>query len=662
MPYLFQSDDYCKVEPMVKNVLTLGMILFISTLSYSQLQSADSEGAAQVSSLKKLNKKAKYGASIISQSFQFETAKGITGTPVVAAIEEGTVEMVSIEDKAFVGYVLPSNQFMKLKDYDFKIFYKNNFRSQKYPPEKISLTDESIFLDDNYGLFYGFRAEESGQRCKFLYNYDYTDAKYLTRIFFHHSMPVLKQTVSFKVPSWLELDIIEKNFSAAYKIRKDVKKEKDFTVYTYIMDNIAPVKQEPASLGRPYYLPHLVLTVRSYTVDKKQYNGFKSLDDMYAWYNFLYKKADNNTESLKAQVSQLTAGKSGDEEKIKSLYYWVQDNIRYIAFEEGYAGFIPQTVQEVFKNKYGDCKGMANILTEMLKIAGYDAHFAWIGTRDIPYDRKEIQSLCVDNHAITVLYHKGKTYFLDGTEKYAQLGKNAYRIQGKSVLVQDGEKYKVENVPAAVMEDNLMFTKANLVLKGDKISGKVAITFDGEAKNYFHNIYNNIPADKRKNFIKALVELGGNNAESSNIKTSDFKNRDIPITIEGDLEISNRVTLVEKTYYTSIDFVPASIVRVSPDKDRENPYDLDNVYLAKDEITLQLPPNAKAKSLPAKFNASFQSNNMEAEYISSGNSIVLRKNFQLNSPVIYKNDFENWKSFVAKIREFNRNNITIELP
>ncbi len=647
---------------MKRTILLIPVYLCLVLSLQAQQQTADGEGSVQAGSLKKLNKKAKYGASLVQEVYTFKTAKGIAGTPVVTAEEEGIVEMVSIENKAYVGYMLPYNQFMKLSDYDFQIFYRNNFKSQKYPPEKVSLTDENIFLDDNFGMFYGFRAEEAGQRCRFSYNYDYNDAKYLTRIFFHQNIPVLKHSVSFKVPSWLQLDIIEKNFNPAYKIKKEVKKEKNFTIYTYTADNIAAIKQEPSSLGRPYYLPHLVLTVRSFTVDQKSYNGFKTLDDMYAWYNFLYKKADNKNDAIKAQVTQLIAGKSGDDEKIKALYYWVQDNIRYIAFEEGYAGFIPQTVQEVFKNKYGDCKGMANLLTEMLKLAGYDAHFAWIGTRDIPYDRKEIQSLCVDNHAISVLYLKGKPYFLDGTEKYAQLGKNAYRIQGKSVLVQDGDSYKVETVPAATMDENLMLTKANLALKGDKIAGKVVLTFDGEAKNYFHNVYNSIPADKRKTFIKNLVELGSNNADATNIKTSDFKNRDVPITIEGDLEISNRVTQIDKIAYTSIDFVPASIVKVSPDADRENPYDLDNVFLAKDEITLQLPANAKAQSLPAKFQAAFQTNNMEAEYTTTGNSIVLRKSFQFYSPVIYKADFETWKSFVAKIREFNRNNITIQLP
>lgn len=452
----------------------------------------------------------------MEKQFSFGTGKGINKSPIVTAIEKGNIEMVSVENKAPIGYLLPYNLFVKLKDYDFSVYYKNNFKSQKYPPERISLTNESIYLDDNYGEIYGFTASEAGQRARFNYEYEYIDAKYLTREFFHEEMPITKKVISFKVPSWLQFEIQEINFKG-FTIKKESKKEKDFTIFTYTATNLNKIDQEPADLAKPYYLPHLVMTVRSFTIDQKSYNGLKSIDDMYAWYNLLYKKAANDISVLKAPVQQIIGGKSGDEEKIKALYYWVQDNIRYIAFEDGYSGFVPQTVQEVYKNKYGDCKGMANLLTEMLKTAGYDAHFAWIGTKDIPYDRKEVQSLCVDNHAICVLYLKGKPYFIDGTEKYAAFGKNAYRIQGKNVLIQDGESYKLETVPNAAVADNRIDTKANLVMTGDKITGKVSLSFDGEAKNFFHNMYNAIPSNRKKDFINGLLELNNKNAEVANV-------------------------------------------------------------------------------------------------------------------------------------------------
>lgn len=625
----------------------------------AQPQTADDEGATQASLLKKLDKKAKYGAAAIKKTVTFTTSKGISGEPVVTAVEDGVVEMVSLENNANVGYLLPYNQFAKLTGYDFYIWNNKSFKSQKYPPEKISLTSDDIFLDDNYGLLYGFKAAEMGQRCRLNYRYQFADAKYFTREFFNQGIPIKQHSIAIKVPNWLELEILEENFGSEWHIKKTVQKDKDETTYTYTAENLAAVKREPASLSRPYYLPHLIFTVRSYTVNQKKYSGFKTIADMYAWYHLLYKKAENKPDELKTLVDGLVKGKTTDEEKIKAIYYWVQDNIRYLAFEEGYSGFVPQTVQLVYKNKYGDCKGMANLVTEMLKLAGYDAHFAWIGTRDIPYTRTQVQSMCVDNHAICVLYFNGKTYFVDGTEKYQTFGKNAYRIAGKQVLVENGESFKTETVPPTTIDENYVSTSAKLSLDDDVLTGHVTLTFNGASRGLFHYIYNNIPTDKRKQFTRTLVELGNPNAEATHIKTSDFNNRDIPITIEGDVEIGNHVTLVDNVYYTGIDFFPGTLTSFIPDKERQNPIDMDEVYIDKADVTLQLPANAKAEALPKPLNVAFKNDSLSANYTLKGNTIVLSKKMQLASPVIYPAEFDAWRDYINKIRLFNRSNVSI---
>lgn len=645
----------------MKKMALLLVHLILAAFLFAQNQSADGEGISQANALKKIDKEAEYGSASAVRQISFSTGKGLDGMPVVVANEKGTIEMVSMTKRATMGHLVPYNNFVQLRDYDFEVFYKNKFRSQKYPPKKVSLTDDAIFFDDNYGLIYGMQAEEEGTRCRFLYNYQYVDAKYLTRLFFHTSHPVSQQSIEFEVPSWLELELIEKNFEPAYKIKKSKRKEGDKTIYTYTAQNLAPVKQEPASLARPYYLPHLIVSIKTFQSDNKTHPVFNTMDNMYAWYNLLYKKAGNDVSGLKAVVDKELQGRKTDEEKIKALYYWVQDNIRYIAFEEGYAGFIPHTVQDVYRNKYGDCKGMANLLTELLKLAGYDAHFAWIGTREIPYDRREVLSLCVDNHAISVLYHNGKTYFLDGTEKYAPLGVNAYRIQGKSVLVEHGDTYKIETVPAARPEDNTMATSAKLKLSGTKITGHVRLTFTGEAKNFFHYIYNSIPSNKRKEFIATLIELNNSSTEVTNVKTSDFTNRDIPLVLEGEVEISNRVTMVEKSCYTSIDFFPASFASFMPDDKRKTPIDLDHVLFATDDIQLELPANATIKTLPPLFETAFGENTMQAQYKLEKNNLRLTKKMQLQSPVIQPQQFADWKAFLQHIKEFNRTTISIQL-
>ena len=190
-----------------------------------------------------------------------------------------------------------------------------------------------------------------------------------------------------------------------------------------------------------------------------------------------------------AKVKELTATAKTDEEKIKNIYYWVQDNIRYIAFEDGIAGFKPDDSQNVFQKRYGDCKGMANLTKQMLKAAGFDARLCWIGTNHIAYDYTT-PSLSVDNHMICALFKNGKRYFLDGTEKYNSLGEYAERIQGKEVLIEDGTAFIIDKIPVQTAVGNTEKSNINYTLENETLKGSVTMEFLGESRASFLYNYN----------------------------------------------------------------------------------------------------------------------------------------------------------------------------
>jgi transglutaminase-like putative cysteine protease len=299
----------------------------------------------------------------------------------------------------------------------------------------------------------------------------YFDSKYLTSIFFHSYFAEKEKIIRIKVPDWLQLEIREFNFSG-YKVEKQKTQEKNTTVYTYRLLNLPAIKNEEGAIGRAFQWPHLVLVVNAFNFEGKTEQGFKDVSDLYRWYNYLYKKTDNRSEDLKANVNEIVKGKTTDIDKVKAIFYWVQDNIRYIAFEDGLAGFIPTPAYKVFKTKYGDCKAMANLLTEMLKQAGFESYMTWIGTRHIPYDYS-LPSLCVDNHCISTVILGGKEYFLDATEKYVPFGDYAWRIQGKEVLIGKGDKFEVLKVPVSEKEKNKIYTKTSFELKDNVLKGHV---------------------------------------------------------------------------------------------------------------------------------------------------------------------------------------------
>ena len=362
--------------------------------------------------------------------------------------------------------------------------------------------------------------------------------------------------------------------------------------------------------------------------------------------------AGNDKDKLKETLTKITAGASSDMDKIKDIYYYVQDKIRYIAYEDGYSGYIPASAQSVLANKYGDCKGMANLLTEMLKMAGYDAHFTWIGTRSIPYSQT-LPALCVNNHAITTLYYNNKEYFLDATEKFAPLGENAFRIQGKEAMVANGEKFDIKAVPLTTGNDHKIFTKADFTLKNELLTGKVQVTLTGNERKDFHQTYHELPISERDEFLSGFLEFNNANLHASEVVTSNLNNREIPVSISGNIDLSNYVQTISGAKYINLDFFPKTLDKYLPDEKRVNGYDFDYVLSFDDEFSLTIPAGSRFSDLPEKLELKSDGYEFKGEYALAGNKVTLKKNLVIKKNLINKKDFDDWKKFLQSIKEFS---------
>jgi hypothetical protein len=144
--------------------------------------------------------------------------------------------------------------------------------------------------------------------------------------------------------------------------------------------------------------------------------------------------------------------------------------------------------------------------------------------------------------------------------------KNAYRIQGKEAMVANGEKFGIKKVPLTTGDDHKIFTKADFTLKGDLLSGKVQVTLTGNERKDFHQAYHELPINSREKFFNSFLEFDNDNIEASGIKTSDLDNREIPVTISGDIDLNNAVQTIGGNKYVSLDFFPKTLDRYMPMK------------------------------------------------------------------------------------------------
>jgi hypothetical protein len=323
-------------------------------------------------------------------------------------------------------------------------------------------------------------------------------------------------------------------------------------------------------------------------------------------------------------AEEITKGINSDINKVKTVFKWVQENIRYIAFEDGIAGFKPDKSQEVLRKKYGDCKGMANLTTQMLRTLNMDARMCWLGTKHIAYNYST-PSLSVDNHCIAAWFYNGKTYFLDATEKYIGFNEVAERIQGRQVLIEDGEKYILREVPVADPLQNTCIEKSKLKMEGNSLTGIVTQTWKGESKEWLLSHLNCIKKEKQEEALKQYLKDDNNNYQIINLKIINLTNYNEDVKIEYDVVISNAVASFDKGVYVDIDNRKEySSLKIDIEK-RPFPYEFaykDHIIY---EVELQLPTGSKAAPFPTELSVENSSFSFKGGYTADKSTIFYKK-------------------------------------
>jgi hypothetical protein len=574
---------------------------------------------------------------------------------------EGRVK-ASIQNEMII---VPVKDYLK---YDDGLFYNDevsidNFKvlndaGKEVKAEKIcgDYRDENIFHSDQKVCAVKFTLGERGKAFKYSYVENYRDIKFLTSFYFNQHLPVAERIVQFNIPSWMDVDLRGFNF-AGNAIQKTSSKEGDLTKVVFTMKDVTAYVRERQSPNHAISFPHIICVSKAFTDNGQRNVLFESVKDLYGWYHFVTSDIGNQPDELKSKVDELISNKKTDIEKVESIFYWVQDNIRYIAFENGIMGFKPDAAQNVFKNKYGDCKGKANLLKEMLKLAGFDARLTWIGTSDLPYDYS-LPSLCVDNHMICTVIINGKKYFLDGTEEHIALNDYAQRIQGKQVLIEDGKNFIVEKVPEFPAQRNKESKTTKMTIAEDKLTGTSTIEYNGESKILVQSIFSSIRKDNKNDALNSWIRNGNANVEVSNIKNPDFTDRQKPLQLSFDFKASNQVTKTGNELYIVMDWDKEFASHEMP-ADRKNDYEFDQKYYYTVQTELAIPAGYKVDYLPTAFKKVTADYSFEGSYTNNGKTVIYKKTIVINKPILKKSEFTSWNAFISDINKFYNDQVVL---
>lgn len=626
--------------------LLLTLLILLSGSGFAQKKYTNTDRANE---LKKKYDKANVIAFNATTSYEFK----INGEQL-NIFQYDQVDLISLESNIKYARPIFYNDHIQLSN--TKVRYTSGRGSIKKEEICGNYEVESIFYSDAKVCVYKFNMLYEASEVTITSHKQYTDPRYLTKIFFHDQDPTEAREISFIIPNEVDVELREMNFKG-FDIKKEEVSEGSGKKVTYKIENIDELKSEPNSLGLLYNYPHIIVVSKSYKLGNEQKNVLASVDDLYSWYHMLVSNVKNDPEVFKDKVAEITADAKTADEKIKAIYYWVQDNIKYIAFEDGIAGFKPEPAHQVYSNRYGDCKGMAILTKEMLKLAGFDARLTWIGTNRIPYNY-DLPSLAVDNHMICTVYEGDVKYILDPTEKYIALGNHAERIQGKEMLIENGENYLRKVVPTEGVDKNLVTRQESLWLEGETIKGKGQLTINGEAKkSILYMSTNSIVKDRDKLFNYLAVPEYNNTDIVKVIKTSPV-DRENPMTVEYDYALTNKITSFGNDIYINLDW-NKTYGNLILDENRKSDYYFGRKVLMKMTKNLKVPKGYKVTHLPQGMRETTEDFSFNISFSKKGNEIIYNNEMTFVNGVIEKEKFDLWNEHIKKLKEIYNDQIVL---
>lgn len=460
---------------------------------------------------------------------------------------------------------------------------------------------------------------------------------------------IKKKTVKLIVPDWLKVDLTELNFRD--NIRKSIEKntKDNTTTYTYQIEDQYKMTDEPNMPGYTYSYPYILVVPKKSVIDNKETAYFDSFDHLYKWYRDINFLLNNNEDIIREKAKEITQGYKSEEDKIKALLSWVQNNIRYLAFEYGIDGFKPDEAHEVLRKKYGDCKGMSNLLKSLLKAEGFDARLAWVGTREAAFDLSV--PLPLADHMICVLQWKGKRYYLDPTVRFMTLGEYPQWIQGKTVLIENGPDYMMEQIPdlSPLMNTDSLFSV--FTIGGNVLTGKSLNIYKGESKQLIMSAIQATETNEQHDALNQFLRRGKVHDKIEDIQISGANSLADKVEISYCETRKSDIKSIDGELYINLNICPDFVHTKIDTSRRTNDYLLPYKDHIVRESHLMIPSGYEVTSLPAEFRIGKKDYSFLISYAIDNEKIMYHKEITIFDPWIKKRNFTEWNSDIDALKK-----------
>lgn len=528
--------------------------------------------------------------------------------------------------------------------------------------DTIDYRSPNVFHDDDKALKFNFMGLVPGSKTILEATHQLQEPYLISPFFFNNFISTESAVLQVTFP---------KSMKIGYKIYND----KDLNIkmittgggnlvtYIWTGSDLNKLKQEEDDPGSLYYQAHIFIYIKEFTdEDGNVHKMAENIDDIYKWYysNISSLNPGKTSPELRKLVDSLTYTCSDTLSMIRQIDYWVQDNISYIAFESGYEAYKPHSADSVLVHRYGDCKGMANLLYTMLTLKGIKAYLTWIGTNELPYSYRDLPHPGCSNHMIVTVKTGGRDLFLDATMRPRPVELASSGIQGKEALVGiNSSRYEILQVPVTPTQKNYISDSVHLMISNGQISGKGTLRVAGYLRHDLASSLIEKTQDKQKEYLSKYLQKGNNTFEVKIFEIYNLNDRDKDIIVNYDFDLHEYLTKVDNELFVNI-----NLIRIKEDKlmndDRKLPYSTRFGWDVKEIVSLEIPEGYEVSELPANDQYEGGMFGFRSEYTRVDKSIVLHFTYFDDYLFLYADRFKDWNQMINRMRTNYAETITLK--
>lgn len=369
--------------------------------------------------------------------------------------------------------------------------------------------------------------------------------------------------------------------------------DKGRKVYTWQVEHLRAPRSESFIPPKTEILP-VVITAP----DIFKWEGYSG--SMANWERYgrfmgdLFAGRDQLPEATVEAVRQLAADAPDTREKVRRLYRYLQENMRYVSVQLGIGGWQPFDAAYVDEKRYGDCKALSNYMKAILAVAGVNAYPALIYNGDADYEVKADFTIPRFNHM--VLYVPAEDIWLECTSSDYPVGYIGQSNSDRNALLITENGGTLQRTPVYSEEDNQENHRARMQLDENGVATlEVDSRYSGADHEIYRSLKNQLSLEDQQKWLLRRQEDAG------------FSLQDYHLECAGDtprsrLRYSARITRYAQKAGKRL-FVP--VKSVSPalsippgNGNRSYPVDIPRSYTERDTVIMELPAGYIVESAP----------------------------------------------------------------